>query len=228
MDASALAQLFMIAWGIWSNRNEIGTGGSRKSASSIARWTLDSLEEFQVANHSVQTIIPESEIHWSLPHPPGFKVNVDGAIFENLSAVGIGVVVRDHLGSVRAALSMKIQGLLGPLETEAKAMEEGLRFAWDRGLRTASFEGDSLVVYQSLTGLATPSASISNIISGVLLQVSRFNECHFSFIWRSGNKVAHGLAQYARHLSDSRIWLEETPSFIENLVSRDILFLSSS
>ena len=94
---------------------------------------------------------------------------MDGAIFENLYLVGIGVVVCDHLGSVRAALSLKIRALLGPLEIEAKAMEEGLRFVWDRGSRTVDFEGDSLVVYQSLTGSAIPLASISNIILGALL-----------------------------------------------------------
>ena len=42
--------------------------------------------------------------------------------------MGIGVVIRDHLRLVRAALSMKIHALLGPLETEAKVMEEGVRF----------------------------------------------------------------------------------------------------
>lgn len=36
MFDQALAQLFMIAWGIWSNRHEIWTGGSCKSASIIA------------------------------------------------------------------------------------------------------------------------------------------------------------------------------------------------
>ena len=73
MDAQALAQLFMVAWGIWSNRNEIRTGGSRKSASLIVKWTLDYLEEFQVANHKVQITFAESEFGWSLPHALGFK-----------------------------------------------------------------------------------------------------------------------------------------------------------
>ena len=227
MDTQALAQFFMVAWGIWSNRNEIRTGGSRKSASLIVRWTLDYLEEFQVANHTVQIKSAESECGWSLPHAPGFKVNVDAAIFENLCSVGIGVVIRDQLGSVRAAMSKKLRAMLGPLETEAKAMEEGLRFAWDRGFRAAMFEGDSLLVHQVLTSSAIPPASISNIISGVLSQASQFDECVFSFTRRTGNKVAHALAQHARHLSDSSIWLEEYPSFIENLVSQDVLFLSS-
>ena len=41
---------------------------------------------------------------------------------------------RGHFGVAHAALSMKVHGLLGPLETEAKAKEEGLRFAWDQGV----------------------------------------------------------------------------------------------
>ena len=67
---------------------------------------------------------------------------MDAAIFENLCSVGIGVVIRDQLGSVRAVMSKKLCAMLGPLETEAKAMEEGLRFAWDRGFRATMFEGD--------------------------------------------------------------------------------------
>ena len=128
-SAQALACLFTIAWGIWSNRNEIRTGGAHKSASAIARWTMDYLEEFQVANHKIQVKKPVTDIGWSVPHPPCLKINVDGAVFERQRCVGIGVVVRDHFGGVRAALSRKFHGLLGPLEIEAKAMEEGLRFA---------------------------------------------------------------------------------------------------
>nr|POF03540.1 putative ribonuclease h protein [Quercus suber] len=42
-SSQALASLFTIAWGIWSNRNEIRAGGARKSASTIAHWTMDLL-----------------------------------------------------------------------------------------------------------------------------------------------------------------------------------------
>ena len=80
--------------------------------------------------------------------------------------MGIGVVVRDHFGVVRVALSMKFHGLLRPLETEAKAMEEGLQFAWDQGVSAAIFERDSMVVYNSLTGSIIPPSSICNLIIG--------------------------------------------------------------
>ena len=89
---------------------------------------------------------------------------------------------RGHFGVAHAALSMKVHGLLGPLETEAKAKEEGLRFAWDQGVSAAIFEGDSMVVYNSLTGSITPPSSICNLITSSLLQASWFGECKFSVV----------------------------------------------
>nr|XP_023884938.1 uncharacterized protein LOC111997115 [Quercus suber] len=185
--------------GIWTNRNEIRTSGARKSASAIAYWTLDYLVEFQVVNHKIQ-----------------------------LGSVGIGVVVRDHFGVVRAALSRKFHGLLGPLAAEAKAMEEGLPFALDHGVNAAICEGDSMVVFNSLTGSIFPSASISNLISGSLLHAARFDVCKFSVVPRNGNRVAHGLAQYAKNLFDSCTWIGDIPPFLEQSVSRDVLCSSSS
>ena len=81
-SAQALAHLFTIAWGIWSNRNEIRTNGPRKSTSAIASWTMDYLEEFQLANHRIQEKKLEVEVGWALPQPPWFKINVNGAVFE--------------------------------------------------------------------------------------------------------------------------------------------------
>ena len=86
---------------------------------------------------------------------------------------------------MRAALSMKIHAPLGSLEIEAKAMEEGMRFAWDHGFSSAIFEGDSMVVHNSLTGSITSLANICNLICD--------------------NKVAHGLAQHAKSLFESVI-----------------------
>ena len=88
---------------------------------------------------------------------------------------------------MRAALSMKIHTPLGSLEIEAKAMEEGMRFAWDHGFSSAIFEGDSMVVHNSLIGSITSPANIYNLISGSLIQATRFKECSFSIVPRCGN-----------------------------------------
>ncbi|KAK7830754.1 udp-glucuronate 4-epimerase 4 [Quercus suber] len=135
--------------------------------------------------------------------------------------MGIGVVVRDHFGVVRAALSRKFHGLLGPLATKTKAMEEGLQFALDHGVNATICEGDSMVVFNSLTGSIFPPASISNLISGSLLHAARFDVCKFSVVPRNGNRVAHGLGQYAKNLSDSCTWIGDIPPFLDQSVSRD-------
>lgn len=188
---------------------------------------MDYLEEFLVANHKIQVKKPVIEMGWTVPHPPCLKINVDGAVFERQRCVGIGVVVRDHSGVVRAALSRKFHGLLGPLETDAKAMEERLWFAWEQGVSAAIFEGDSMVVFNSLTGSITPS-SICNLITGSLLQAARFGECKFSIVLQSGNRAAYGLAQFSKNLSDSCTWIGDMPPFLEQLVFQDVLFSSSS
>ena len=53
------------------------------------------------------------------------------------------MVICDFAGRVEAVLSKNIPYLLGPMEIEAKALEEGVLFAWDVGVREVIFECDS-------------------------------------------------------------------------------------
>ena len=49
--------------------------------------------------------------------------------------MGIRFIIRDHLGLVCAVLSIKIHAPLGPLEIEAKAMEEGIVVSIQQSLK---------------------------------------------------------------------------------------------
>lgn len=53
----------------------------------------------------------------------------------------MGVTVRDKEGNVLAAMSRKVALPLGALETEAKALEIGVKFSEEVGLRDVVFEG---------------------------------------------------------------------------------------
>ena len=80
---------------------------------------------------------------------------MDAAVFSNTKAVEIGVVVRDH-----EALSKRIQLPLGPLEAEAKAMEEAVYIAKDIGLQDVIFETDSSTISGALTDTSTAPATV--------------------------------------------------------------------
>lgn len=68
---------------------------------------------------------------------------MDGAVFENQQASGMGVVIKDHECLVVATTSKRLNFPLEPLEVEAKAFEEAIDFAWDIGIRNAHFECES-------------------------------------------------------------------------------------
>ena len=57
--------------------------------------------------------------------------------------IGVGVIIRDHEGSVVSAMSKCIPFPLGPLEAKAKAMDEATLFARDVGVRDIIFELES-------------------------------------------------------------------------------------
>ena len=81
-------------------------------------------------------------MNWS-PPPPGLcKVNVDAATFNDIRSTGIGIVIRDSMREVVAALCKKLEAPLGPLEAKSKAFEAGILFALSCGFTDVVLEGD--------------------------------------------------------------------------------------
>lgn len=100
---------------------------------------------------------------------------MDGTVFLTLKYVGLGIVVWDQWGNVAATMSKLVAALLGSPEMEAKATEEAILFAGDRGFPEVLFESDSLIVIDhSLNGVVASHASIANIISSSLQLLGSF------------------------------------------------------
>ncbi|KAK9998423.1 hypothetical protein SO802_018026 [Lithocarpus litseifolius] len=114
------------------------------------------------------------DTRWIPPDFLWYKINTDVAVFFVSKFVGIGVVVRDHEGSVLAALSKCMPLPLGPLEllgrpcleAEAKAMHEAVSFTKGIGLQDVIFETDSTIILDALNDISTALASIDNVIQG--------------------------------------------------------------
>ena len=81
--------------------------------------------------------------------------------------MGIGVLVRDFGRGVEATLNKSLSMPFGPLEIEAKAMEEGVQFAWDMGIRDIVMESDSQIFIYALMGSSDSHMVIANIIEGI-------------------------------------------------------------
>ena len=101
------------------------------------------------------------------------------------------MVIRDSAGEVIATLSQKLAHPLGALETKAKAIEVGVQFALDVGVRDVTFEGDSLSIYNALRGVGEVSTFVQNIVSRMSHLVQAFRTYAFPHTKRQGNTLAH-------------------------------------
>ena len=111
VEEGKLDQVVMIAWALWCNRNEVRNGGKQKTGSELIRWAATYLAEYTTATVSPSKPTPprlELRSLWTPPLALMFKVNVDGAVFSALGAVGIGIIIQDEEGRVVAALSKRI------------------------------------------------------------------------------------------------------------------------
>ena len=80
--------------------------------------------------------------------------------FTTHKSIEIGAVLRDYIGRVEVALSKKLYAHLGSLEIEAKALEEGVSFAWDISIRDLVVESDSQIVIDALRVVAQHQCSV--------------------------------------------------------------------
>ena len=69
---------------------------------------------------------------------------------------------------------------------------------------------------------------VQNLIAGIKSWKSMFRVWQSSFTRRDGNKAAHQMAKYAKHISDCIIWVEDTPPIIASQILHDVSVLGLS
>lgn len=121
-------------------------------------------------------------------------------------------------------MSKNIPLPLGALEVEAMVADEGIRLAKDLGLKDVIIEGDAQVVMSTLAQSDYIPSSIQKIIEGSKKCLQHFHVWKANHIYRNGNVAAHLLARYACNVTNSVIWVEDTPPMIYDQVCADVSF----
>ena len=108
------------------------------------------------------------------------------------------------------------------------AMEEGITFAWDVGVRDVVFECDSKTVFGALNGSNEAPATIANVIYGIRHRFKNFCKVLVTHIKRQDNHPTHLLTSHTKNIGNYVIWIEENHSIIKSGLTQGVMFLFSS
>ncbi|XWS46774.1 hypothetical protein CRYUN_Cryun14cG0097000 [Craigia yunnanensis] len=93
------------------------------------------------------------------------------------------------------------------------------------GFLKVEIDGDALGVIRKLQSMGKDLSPIGCLVDEANA-IRRFRLCKFMHTGRKGNMVAHYLAKYGLELHEERIWVEECPDFVMDVVINDVLHLA--
>ena len=149
------------------------------------------------------------------------KINFDSAVFRETDEAGLGVVVRDHQGRVMASMSEKIKLPSSSYEVEALAAVRAISFALELHLPSVIVEGDSELIILALRSEEESFTSFDHLIFSIKQSLGIFSCISFSHTHRTGNSLAHNLAQYARHIDTLMVCMEDVPPHLHHVLVTD-------
>ena len=157
---------------------------------------------------------------WIPPIPNHFKINFDGAVFLELDAAGLGVVIFYSCGRVVGALAKRIPIPTTATIVEALACQRALIFAKELNLKDTMFEGDAEQIMKALLAKVVHQPKYEHVLQDSLVLASDFRVCMYTHVKRVSNFVAHFLARRSKSL---QVWMGSILEDLAPFVSRDVL-----
>uniref|UniRef100_A0A2N9FG05 RNase H type-1 domain-containing protein n=1 Tax=Fagus sylvatica TaxID=28930 RepID=A0A2N9FG05_FAGSY len=187
----------------------------------LLRNNVSYLEEFMQCNdiQDVGATLDRTQVKWFASSNCRFKINYDGAVFQERNKASIGVVIRDEQGLPLASMTKKIRYPHSVEGVEALAARSTIQFALDIGIQEGEVEGDSTTIVNAFKTDCHCHAPFGLAIEATKTLSDQFTKIQFNHVKRQGNALAHALARHAQHCFDFEVWMEYVPSTLEHLLS---------
>ena len=212
----------MICWFIWNRRNKIRVNEAVATLEKIPELAQKHLADFQQLCVKPESKKLPRKVIWKPPDSALLKTNFDGAVFEDLGAVGIGVVVCNSSGEVLAALSeiIPLPSSIVALETIAARLV--VLFIRELGFSGTIFEGDSEMAISTIKKQSFQHPVVGHLVKDIVSSVSMFQYYSFSHTRRQGNVLAYALARQARLSFPTLVWMNSILADIYQFFVSDI------
>ena len=197
-----------------------------KNPNCLNKRAEECIEEFKSAQTQL-TVQPRQQPNGEVWQPPpieAYKLNFDAAIFSDIGRIGFGAVIRNEKGEVMATMTACGSAVQTSEEAELLACRRALEFAVDAGFYRLIIEGDNSNVTHAISSSAENNSLLGNVVDDIRHLIRGLHWAAVCCIRRSGNRVAHVLAQHARFsLDEDLYWMEEAPPPAMDAVYHDIL-----
>ena len=144
----------MILWCVWRQRNQKLWENSLLPTAKAVELGYVFFQDWRRARAGASSSAIQrahGPLTWSRPLGSRWKCNLDAALFHDLSAIGLGMVLRRNDGQFFACKTLRMPLSYCVKEAEALALREALLWALSLKLVDVEFETDSLLVVNSLS-----------------------------------------------------------------------------
>ncbi|XP_059436808.1 uncharacterized protein LOC132169875 [Corylus avellana] len=222
---NAFETFALIARNSWFRHNEWIHEGLFTHPTDLASRASRSLQEFKEANVKDGCGVlrgQEQGLKWEKPIEGFYKANCDASVDRINGRLGLGVIIRDHMGTVIAARSITKRGFLDPTSAEILAMHQGAMLCKELGLQKVRMEGDAQVVVTAFQNEDKLDCRWGHLIADVRSTLQYAQSWSVSHLRRQRNEAAHSLAKTATHDVIDRTWTMSIPECICNIVLTEL------
>lgn len=225
LDTEEMERFAIIAHEIWLRRNLMVFGGPIPSPSCLMKGAKELLGDYRKSSMDAanrENGSPRAPSRWSKPAIGSIKINWDAALDVRKNRMGVGIIARNDMGDVKAALCTTLPYIQNPSVAEAFGARRAVEFAREMGFSSIEIEGDSREVVLALRNSGDCCVSYRNLVSETRILLSSFSHWKIAHVGRDGNKAAHCLAKLAVFQFCHYVWIGVCLSAIVDIVPTDI------
>ena len=171
LPLDVLEFFLVLCWLLWHHRNRVVHGSILQESGTLIGCARSLLVEYLEARTQLDLpmlpVINGPSQQWQPPIGSMYKLNFDAAVFNDIFASGVRVVIRNGGGQVMAVMSSRGPAVSDSEEAEVLACRRALEFAIDARFADLVVEGDNSNVMRSIVSAQSDWSRLGNIYDDV-------------------------------------------------------------
>ncbi|CAN1343203.1 Putative ribonuclease H protein At1g65750 [Linum perenne] len=194
------------SWLLWLRRNRLVFHNERLSViemcGQVKFWThlySSSWKALQLSREAPGLARQAQLIGWRPAEEGWFSLNSEGSLVHNPNSAAAGGIIRDSDGRFVGAYAANL-GVCSIMRAEIRGIVEGMKWAWNKGIRKLRIQSDSKAAVDMLSNRRVSVGQHSNLVEQFFELSSRPWEVSIHHIYREANYAADYLASFGHSL----------------------------